>query len=58
MAIMKKVGRMCLSFVMYVSNVLSLLGRPKMAYNVQPLLVSCELRNELFSVKDKNSCET
>ena len=26
--------------------------------NVPPLLVSCELRNELFSVKDKNSCET
>ena len=30
----------------------------KLAYNVPPLLVSCELRNELFSVKDKNSCET
>jgi regulator of protease activity HflC (stomatin/prohibitin superfamily) len=27
-------------------------------YNVPPLLVSCELRNFLFSVKDKNSCET
>ena len=30
----------------------------KVAANVPPLLVSCELRNELFSVKDKNSCET
>ena len=26
--------------------------------NVPPLLVSCEVRNFLFSVKDKNSCET
>ena len=26
--------------------------------NVPPLLVSCELRNFIFSVKDKNSCET
>ena len=26
--------------------------------NVQPLLVSCKVRNFLFSVKDKNSCET
>ena len=26
--------------------------------DVPPLLVSCEVRNELFSVKDKNSCET
>jgi hypothetical protein len=28
-----------------------------MAGNVPPLLVSCEVRNFLFSVKDKNSCE-
>ena len=26
--------------------------------DVPPLLVSCEVRNFLFSVKDKNSCET
>jgi hypothetical protein len=36
-----QVGSMCLSFVMYVLNVLSLLfGRPKMAYND---LKICEL---------------
>jgi len=28
------------------------------ACNVWPLLVSCEVRNELFSLKDKNSYET
>ena len=30
----------------------------RLSANVPPLLVSCELRNFLFSVEDKNSCET
>ena len=32
--------------------------RSKLTNNVLPILVSYELRNKLFSVKDKNSCET
>ena len=34
------------------------LHRFNIAHNVPPLLVSCEVRNFIFSVKDKNSCET
>ena len=34
------------------------IGWSTMLPNVPPLLVSCKVRNFLFSVKDKNSCET
>lgn len=33
-------------------------GSAKLTANVPTLGVSCELRNDLFSIKDKNSCET
>jgi hypothetical protein len=45
------------SLIIFIS-VVNFVFSGKMAGNVPPLLVSCEVRNELFSVKDKNSCET
>ncbi len=45
-------------FINKLAIIFSVFCRSKVSHNVLAASRSGELRNELFSVKDKNSCET